>query len=58
MIGAFSFQCMKAFYLMVDSRVKPLELMCVFDWKLWNKLIYGAVDSCFDKDPDELSVAG
>ena len=36
---------------MVDIRVKPLELMCVFDWKLWNKLIYGAIDSCFDKGP-------
>ena len=42
---------MKAFYLMVDSRVKPLGLMCVFDWKLWNKLIYGAIDSCFYKGP-------
>jgi len=43
---------------MVDSRVKPLGLMCVFDWKLWNKLINGAIDSSFDKGPDELSVAG
>jgi len=43
---------------MADSRVKPLGSMCAFDWKLWNKLIYRANDSCFDKGPDELSVAG